>query len=119
LSRNLTPLLHPKSIAFIGGSECDVAIRRTRELGFTGKIWAVHPKRETLGGIACVRSVADIDGAPDAAFVAIKREPTIEIVRELRKKGCDSPKQAMPISRRNCSRQQMACRSWAPIATDS
>ena len=88
MARNLTPLLHPKSIVFIGGGECDVAIRRTRELGFAGKIWAVHPKRENLGGIACVKSVADIDGAPDAAFVAIKREPTIEIVRELRKKGC-------------------------------
>ena len=88
LARNLTPLLNPKSIVFIGGGECDIAIRRTRELGFAGKIWAVHPKRETLGGIACVRSIADIDGAPDAAFVAIKREPTIEIVRELRKKGC-------------------------------
>ncbi len=88
MSRNLTSLLHPKSIVFIGGGECEVAIRRTRELGFTGKIWAVHPKRENLGGIACVKSVADIDGAPDAAFVAIKREPTIEIVRELRKKGC-------------------------------
>ena len=88
MSRNLTPLLYPKSIAFIGGGECDVAIRRTRELGFTGKIWAVHPKRETLGGVPCVKSVADIDGVPDAALVAIKREPTIEIVRQLQKKGC-------------------------------
>ena len=88
MTRSLTPLLHPKSIAFIGGGECDVAIRRTRELGFTGRIWAVHPKREHLGGIPCVKSVADIDGVPDAAFVAIKREPTIEIVRQLRKKGC-------------------------------
>ena len=32
------PALTPASIAFIGGSECDVAIGRTRELGFTGKI---------------------------------------------------------------------------------
>ena len=88
MSRNLTPLLHPKSIAFIGGGECEIAIRRTRELGFAGKIWAVHPKRENLGGIPCVKSLAEIDGVPDAAFVAIKREPTIEIVRELRKKGC-------------------------------
>ena len=62
--------------------------RRTRELGFTGKIWAVHPKRDSLGGIACIRSVAEIDGAPDAAFVAVKREPTIDIVRALRPKGC-------------------------------
>ena len=88
MTRSLTALLNPKSIAFISGTECDVAIRRTRELGFPGKIWAVHPKRESLGGIACVRSVAEIEGALDAAFVAIKREPTIEVVRELRKKGC-------------------------------
>ena len=86
--RNLTPLLHPKSIVFIGGGECDVAIRKTLALGFTGKIWAVHPTREQLGGVACIRSVDDVDDVPDAAFVAVKREPTIEIVRGLRKLGC-------------------------------
>jgi acyl-CoA synthetase (NDP forming) len=84
----LTRLLFPRSIAFIGGNECEVAIERTLALGFTGKIWAVHPKRATLGGIACVRSVADIDGSPDAAFIAVKREPTIDIVRHLNKNGC-------------------------------
>jgi acetyl-CoA synthetase len=84
----LTPLLFPKSIAFVGGQECDVAITRTRALGFKGKIWAVHPKRANLGGIPCIRSVEDIDGAPDAAFIAVKREPTIDIVRSLKAKGC-------------------------------
>jgi acetate---CoA ligase (ADP-forming) len=88
LVRNLTPLLHPKSIVFIGGAECDVAIRKTVALGFPGKIWAVHPKREQLGGIPCIRSIDEIDGKPDAAFVAVKREPTIEIVRGLRKLEC-------------------------------
>ena len=48
----------------------------------------MHPKRGKLGGIACVRSVDEIDGALDAAFVAVKREPTIEVVRALREKGC-------------------------------
>ena len=84
----LTRFLSPKSIAFIGGGECDVAIERTRALGFTGKIWAVHPKRETLGGIACIKTVEEIDGTPDAAFIAVKREPTIGIVRHLNKIGC-------------------------------
>ncbi len=86
--RSLTRLLHPTSIAFIGGAECDVAITRTRSFGFAGKIWAVHPKREQLGGIATVKSVDEIEGAVDAAFIAVKREPTIEIVRTLRKQGC-------------------------------
>ncbi|MGE3874190.1 MAG: acetate--CoA ligase family protein [Parvibaculaceae bacterium] len=84
----LTRFLSPKSIAFIGGHECEVAIERTRALGFGGKIWAVHPKRPQLGGIACIKSVEEIDGAPDAAFIAVKRELTIDIVRHLSKIGC-------------------------------
>ncbi len=35
-----------------------------------------------------MRSVAEIDGPVDAAFIAVKRAPTIEMVRELRNKGC-------------------------------
>jgi acetate---CoA ligase (ADP-forming) len=88
MTRNLTPLLHPTSIAFIGGAECDIAITRTRALGFTGKIWAVHPKRDELGGIATIKSVGDIEGPVDTAFIAVKREPTIDIVRALREKSC-------------------------------
>ncbi len=52
-TRDLSRLLSPHSVAFIGGGECDVAIGRTRDLGFAGKIWAVHPKRDNLGGIPC------------------------------------------------------------------
>ena len=86
--KNLTRLLNPTSIAFIGGNECAIAINRTRELGFTGKIYAVHPKRAELSGVPTVKSVDEIDGPIDAAFVAVKREPTIEIVRALRARGC-------------------------------
>ena len=89
MTRNLNRLLHPQSaIAFIGGAECNIAISRTRALGFTGKIWAVHPKREELGGIPTIKSVDDITGPIDSAFIAVKREPTIDIVRALRAKGC-------------------------------
>jgi acetate---CoA ligase (ADP-forming) len=88
LVANLSRLLNPSSIAFIGGNECAIAITRTRELGFTGKIFAVHPKREELGGIATVKSVDEIEGPIDAAFVAVKREPTVDIVRALSNKGC-------------------------------
>ena len=84
----LSRLLSPRSVAFIGGHECDVAIERTRAFGFEGRIWAVHPRRDQLGGVPCLRSVDEIDGAPDAAFVAVRREPAIEVVRELREIGC-------------------------------
>jgi acetate---CoA ligase (ADP-forming) len=84
----LSRLLNPTSIAFIGGNECAIAITRTRELGFTGKIWAVHPRREELGGVPTIKSVDDITGPIDAAFIAVKREPTVEIVRQLSAKNC-------------------------------
>ena len=84
----LTRLLNPKSITFIGGNECAIAITRTREFGFKGKIWAVHPKRDELAGIKTVKSVEDIEGPIDAAFIAVKREATIDIVRALEKKKC-------------------------------
>lgn len=87
MARDLSRLLYPKSIAFVGGAECDIAIRRTIEFGFPGKIHAVHPKRDTLGGVRTVASVDDIEGPVDAAFIAVKREPTIEVVRGLRAKG--------------------------------
>lgn len=85
---SLSRLINPQSIVFVGGNECAIAITRTRDFGFTGKIWAVHPKREELGGIKTVKSVDEIEGSVDAAFVAVKREPTVEIVRALRAKGC-------------------------------
>jgi acyl-CoA synthetase (NDP forming) len=84
----LARLLFPKSIAFIGGNECAIAIRRCIELGFDGTIHAVHPKRDEISGIRTVKSVADIAGPIDAAFVAVKREPTIDVVRQLRAKSC-------------------------------
>ena len=87
MSRDLRPLLEPRSIVFVGGAECDVAIRKTLGLGFTGKIWAVHPKRQQLGGVATVKSASDVEGPVDAAFIAVKREPTVEVLRTLRSKG--------------------------------
>jgi acetate---CoA ligase (ADP-forming) len=84
----LSRLIHPTSIVFIGGNECAVAIQRCREFGFEGTIHAVHPKREEISGIRTVASIGDIKGPIDAAFIAVKRDVTIEIVHQLRAKNC-------------------------------
>ena len=83
----LARLLFPRSIVFIGGAECEVAIRKTLGLGYTGEIFAVHPKRTEMAGIACLRSVADLPLAPDAAFVAVRRELAAPIITALRSRG--------------------------------
>ena len=84
----LQRLLHPRSIAFIGGSECAIAVERTQALGFEGRIWAVNPRRPQLGGVPTIPSITDIDGSPDAAFIALPRALTPEAVAALRALGC-------------------------------
>ena len=86
--RDLTRLLHPKSIAVFGGKWADNVIRQCRRSGFTGDIWPVHPTRDDIGGLRCFRSVEDLPGSPDAAFVGVNRHATLEVVAALSKAGC-------------------------------
>ena len=83
----LARLLRPRTIAVIGGGAAAKAIRQCDRLGFAGEIWPVHPTRATLEGRPVFRTVADLPGAPDAAFVAINRHATIEAVSELARLG--------------------------------
>jgi acetate---CoA ligase (ADP-forming) len=87
MTTRLSRLLQPGSIAFIGGAECEVAIRQTRGLGFRGEMFAVNPKRSELAGLACVRSVNALPFPPDVAFVAVKRELAVEVVSDLSARG--------------------------------
>ena len=80
----LARLLNPRSIAVIGGGTwAGNAIRAARKFGFAGPIWPVHPFRKEICGEAAVASIADLPGAPDAAFVAVNRHATIEAVAAL------------------------------------
>lgn len=88
MPRDLSRLIEPRSIAFVGGEECALAIRRTLELGFEGKVHAIHPARAELGGIPALASADLLEGPVDAAFIAVRREPAIDVVRTLSAKGC-------------------------------
>ncbi len=79
----LERLLRPKTIAVIGGREAAKVIAQCDRLGFAGEIWAVNPRRESLGGRPCYASVAELPAAPDAAFVGVRRETTVEVVAAL------------------------------------
>ncbi len=79
----LRRLLCPRHLAFVGGRNLVEPIRQAKAFGFAGPIWAVNPKLENIEGIACFRSVNDLPEPPDATFLAVPREPTIEVVREL------------------------------------
>ncbi|MBP1845816.1 acyl-CoA synthetase (NDP forming) [Rhizobium petrolearium] len=87
MTRSLDRLTRPKTIAVFGGKEARRVIEQCHKMGFAGEIWPVHPKNDEILGRRCYRSVADLPAAPDAAFVGVNRQLTIEIVGELSARG--------------------------------
>jgi len=84
----LERLLRPKSIAAIGGLQAGRVVEQCRLMGYEGEIWPVHPSKTEVEGIPAFASVADLPGSPDAAFIGVNRHLTIDIVKDLRAKGC-------------------------------
>lgn len=85
--RSLQRLLHPKSIAVIGGAEAAEVIAQSRDLGYRGDIWPVHPRRDEVAGLRTFRSIAELPAAPDAAFIGVNRRATIDLVEALAARG--------------------------------
>ncbi|MCP4490269.1 MAG: acetate--CoA ligase family protein [Gammaproteobacteria bacterium] len=85
---DLERLLRPKSIVAIGGLQASRVVEQCRLMGYEGKIWPVHPHKSEIQGLAAYASVAELPGSPDAAFIGVNRHLTIDVVRELRAKGC-------------------------------
>jgi len=83
----LQRLLRPCAIAVFGGKAAAAAIRQLRRIGYQGKIWPVHPRHETVEGLRAYRSVAELPAAPEAAFLGINRELTIEVIAALAARG--------------------------------
>ena len=86
--RNLHRLLEPRTIVIIGGDPAEQAIRQSDRLGFEGEIWPVNPTRQSMAGRPVYRSLDELPGVPDAAFVAVNRWLTVEVVHELADMGC-------------------------------
>jgi acetyl-CoA synthetase len=76
-------LLKPRSIAVFGGAQAQETIRQSDRMGYKGEIWPVHPKKKEILGRTVYRSVEDLPGSPDAAYVGVNRHLTIDIVRDL------------------------------------
>lgn len=64
-----------------------MAIERCVQIGFSGEIWPVHPTRKELAGHSCYASIDELPSIPDATFIGVNRELTIESVRKLSEIG--------------------------------
>lgn len=84
---DLGRLLRPRHVAVLGGGWAANVLRTLRGSGFAGAVWPVHPSREQIEGYPCLPSLAALPEAPDAVFIGVNRDATIEVVRELAAMG--------------------------------
>ncbi len=80
---SLERLLKPRCIAVFGGAQAREVIHQSDRMGYKGEIWPVHPKKMEILGRRVYRSVEDLPGSPDAAYVGVNRHLTVDIVRNL------------------------------------
>lgn len=85
--KNLLRLLKPRHIAFVGGTDAETALRSCQRIGFSGEIWPVNPRRESMCGLPCYSSVEQLPDVPDAVFLAVPAKPAIGMVRWLAEQG--------------------------------
>lgn len=83
----LDRLLRPRSIAVIGGREAEKAAFESRRVGYEGPIYPVSRTRDSLAGIPAYRRLEDLPEVPDAAYVAIPAEASIDAVATLSAMG--------------------------------
>ncbi|MEM8774995.1 MAG: acetate--CoA ligase family protein [Pseudomonadota bacterium] len=86
--RDLSQLFQPKSIAIIGGGFWGAGVvEQCTKMGFSGPVWPVHPKRDEIADVKTFANLKDLPEAPDAVFIGVNRNVTIDMVRELREMG--------------------------------
>lgn len=84
----LDRLFRSRSVAVIGGGNwARSIIEQCRKIGFQGAIYPIHPKATDVDGIPVYRTLTDVPETPDAAFICVNRNATIDVVRELSQMG--------------------------------
>jgi acyl-CoA synthetase (NDP forming) len=85
-------LFDPTSIAFVGASTQKEklgyrVIRNMLDFGYRGQIYPIHPSAEEICGLKAYKSVTDIPGKVDRAYVAVANKQVPEVLRACREKG--------------------------------
>lgn len=88
----ISRLLNPRSVAVIGAS---ADIKKTagrpvsylRKHGFTGDIYPVNPRVESIDGLPCYPDIASLPSVPDVGIVLLGAERAHVAVRELAQRG--------------------------------
>jgi acyl-CoA synthetase (NDP forming) len=89
MTEDIQRLIAPRSIALIGaGAWTDAVAAGNVAVGYRGTLWRVHPTRPSTSSTTYFRSVAELPGAPDAAFVAVPNHEAPAVAGALAARGC-------------------------------
>ena len=81
-------LIAPRSIVLIGaGAWTDAVAAGNATIGYSGRLWRVHPSRASTAATTYYRSIADLPGVPDAAFVAVPNHEAPSVAAALAARG--------------------------------
>jgi acetate---CoA ligase (ADP-forming) len=87
----LDPLVKPRSVAIVGATDRVGPARSVIEslgaIGFTGAIYPVNPKYQTVRNLVCYPSLTDLPEAPDVVVFSIRKPLLPEQVRLAVKRG--------------------------------
>ncbi|HEV2321692.1 MAG TPA: CoA-binding protein, partial [Gammaproteobacteria bacterium] len=90
-TRNLSYLLHPRSVALIGASadpaKVGHALARNLAAEFHGPVLFVNPKYREIDGRRCWPDVASLPETPDLAVICTPAGTAPGLVRQLAAKG--------------------------------
>jgi len=81
---NLARTLKPNTLMFMGGERfVGPSVRAVRQAGFAGEVYVVNKNRDEIEGAPCAASISALPVVPDASFICIPADATIDAVREL------------------------------------
>jgi acyl-CoA synthetase (NDP forming) len=85
---DLRRLIAPRTMALIGASAwTDAVAAGNGVVGYRGTIWRVHPTRPSTPEVTYYRSVEELPGAPDAAFIAVPNRDAPAVAGALAARG--------------------------------
>src|ERR1700728_4946404 len=81
-------LIAPRSIALIGaGVWTDAVAAGNATIGYRATVWRVHPTRVSTPERPFYRSIAELPGVPDAAFIAVPNHEAPGVAGALAARG--------------------------------
>jgi acetate---CoA ligase (ADP-forming) len=92
MTRDLTGLFSPNSIAVIGASAHPekvgaIALKNIIVSGFRGRIYPVNPNVSAVGKMKFYPDVTSLPEVPDLAVVAVPAEKVLEVITDVGEKG--------------------------------